>query len=167
MTPSDDVPHLDHDGLESAIRAAVPNVLLAPPWLLQAVISHDLGLLPTGLQVPDDQLHVIDREKFVRFIDDQELPRPANPLPESQELILLEKPDNEWLAVTPADQALLRFWRLLTRAVTEARVRRALSDAAADGEHALRLALDERISRIGRGVFQEARQVLMRERRVY
>src|SRR3954452_20981007 len=116
----------DQDALEAALRAADPNVLLAPAWLLQAVITHDLGLMPTGLQAPDDQLYVIGLAKFVQFIEDRELPRPPGELPPGPELILLVKPDGEWLATTPRADVLFRYWRLLARAAAEAKVRRAL-----------------------------------------
>jgi hypothetical protein len=158
---------LDLDALQAALRAADPNVLLAPPWLLQAVIASDRGLLPTALNVPDDQLYTVDRATFLRFIEDQELPAPAGGLPPGPDLILLERPDAEWLATTPADQVLTRYWRLLTRAVAEARVRRALPDpragAAAD---AVRAAVARRVARVGAGAFNEARHVLVRERRL-
>src|SRR5687768_7454624 len=124
-TPQEPVAPLDQDALEAALRAVEPNVLLAPAWLLQAVITHELGLMPTGLAVPDEQLYVIDSERLVRFIEDRELPLPGE-LPPGPQLILLERPDGEWLATTPRAEVLLRYWRLLARAAAEARARRSL-----------------------------------------
>jgi hypothetical protein len=138
--------------------------------------------MPTGLQAPDDQLYVVGLAKFVQFIEDRELPRPPGELPPGPELILLVKPDGEWLATTPRADVLFRYWRLLARAAAEARVRRALPVVLAPRAHAgtghtngdeaaavaaVRAAIASRIDRVGRGTFNEARQVLVRERRLH
>ena len=132
------------DAFEAALRSAEPNLLLAAPWLLQLVISHSRGALPTGLQTPDEQLCVIARERLLRFIEDQELPLPAD-LPPGPTLILLEKPDKSWLEQTPAEQALLKYWRLMVRATVESRLRQVIP---AGTTSAARVELASRVNRV-------------------
>ncbi|HEX8916744.1 MAG TPA: hypothetical protein VF796_30620, partial [Humisphaera sp.] len=167
---------LDQDSLEAALRAADPRVMLAPAWLMTAVISRELDLMPTGLRVPDEALFVLPRAAFLRFIDDHQLPAPHNlppPAPPGvpDDLVMLARPDESSLDDDPPGVALSRHWRLLVRAVAEERARRAVAGdlrrgEAADADPAVRRALDARIDRIGPAAFNEARQVLFREHRI-
>ena len=158
---------ISFDALQAALRAAEPNVLLASPWLLQAIIAYDRGMLPTGLKVPDDQLYTVGRAAIVRYIAEQELPTPGGELPSGPRLVLLERPDPEWLATTPGQQALTRYWRLLVRANAEANVRRAIVGDGPDVDlAAVRAGVARRVAGVGAGIFNEARHVLVRERRL-
>jgi len=164
-TSSDTIAPIESSALQAALSAVEPNVLLAPPWLLQAVIAQQLAIVPGGLAVPDEQLYVIRRDQFVRFIDDRDLPLPED-LPAGPNLILLERPEPDSAADLPTPRLLLHYWRLLTRARVESQVREALvANADSPGGYD-EARLDLAIDRIGFDVFNEARQVLTRERRL-
>ena len=152
--------------LETVLRTVEPNVVLAPAWLLQAVIAHDLGILPAGLVVPDEQLHVIRRAAFEQFIHDRDLPMPEGlehrgAAAHDSTLILLERPESDARESSPSPKQLLEYWRLLARAKVEASVRAVIGTSADMGS-----AVRRRIDAVGQDVFNEARQVLTRERRL-
>lgn len=154
--------------LESALGAVEPRLLFAPPWLLQALIAHQLSILPAGLAVPDERLLVLRRGDLESFIRDRDLPvfpeldASAGQDPETT-LILLERPDHDDTdEARESSIALLDFWRLLTRAKVEACVR----DAMRARRDAATAEINRRIDALGEDVFNEARHVLVRERRL-
>src|SRR5690606_26222470 len=129
---------LDQNSLEAALRAADPRVMLAPAWLMTAVIHRELDLMPAGLRVPDEALFVLPRSAFARFIDDHQLPPlhnlpPPAPAGLADDLVLLARPDDSDLAADRRGVALTRYWRLLVRAAVEAKVRRAVAGALRHG----------------------------------
>ncbi|QOV88729.1 hypothetical protein [Humisphaera borealis] len=149
--------------MEAVLRTVEPDLVLTPPWLLQAVIAHELNILPAGLAVPDEQLLVIGRARLDQFIRDRDLPMPDGLEGDAvgqgdTTLILLERPEADQLDSPAAPKTLLEYWRLLARAKVEALVRRAIDDGVST--------VQSRIDAVGQDVFNEARQVLTRERRL-
>src|SRR4051794_13654139 len=113
---------LDLPALEAALRQVEPATMLLPSWLLENVIAADLGIGGPLFSIPHDRSHVISRERLMQLAADEELPLPTAP-PEQATLILLVRPDNDWLASTPAADALLAYWRLLFHATLDATMR--------------------------------------------
>src|SRR5688572_2156535 len=106
-----DIPaHLDLAGLEQALRETNPAVMLLPTWLLENVIAADHGIAGPLFTIPHDHSHVLTRERLLQLAGDEDLPLPADP-PHEPRLILLARPDNDYLAAAPAPQVLLAYWR--------------------------------------------------------
>src|SRR5687768_7585555 len=114
----DDPAQLDLAGLENALRRANPAVMLLPTWLLENVIAADRGLRGPLFTIPHDRSHVIARERLLQLANDEDLPLPGDP-PDEPRLILVARPDNDYLANSPARQVLLAFWRLLFHATVD------------------------------------------------
>jgi hypothetical protein len=159
MEDSADTPStLDLAALEAALREAEPASMLLPSWLLEKIIAADREIRAPLFSIPHDQSHVIARERLIRLVTDEELPLPTDP-PDEPTLVLLARPDNDWLANTPAPQALLAYWRLLFHAEVDGLLRDRRADGTLDAP-----SVQRRIERIGRGAFREAVYVLHRER---
>ena len=144
--------------LERQLRSVEPSVVLAPLWLLQNLLTHERGTGGSPFTVPHRRILVIDQARLRHDAADADLPLPAD-LPDSPTLILLSRPDSEWLAQTPPADAIRYYWRLLFHARVDAEVRRAL---AKDGD--VKPCVQSRIERVGRAAYNEAKFVLNRER---
>lgn len=144
-------------GLEHALRQASPAVVLLPSWLLETVIAADRGLRGPLFAIPHDRSHVIERDRLARLVADEDLRLPAD-LPDEPVLILLARPDNDWLHETPAPEALRAYWQLLFHATVDALFRAKRTGGALEGPD-----VQARIERIGRGAFREAAFVLGKE----
>jgi hypothetical protein len=156
MADSVDLP-LSISQLEAALRAADPAALLAPPRILRRVIKHDRNIRGIGLRVPHRKSYLIATESLLRIVEPDELALPAkHTLP--PRVILLARPDAQRLATLTSGEALTKFWRLLFHVHVHA----ALDDALADGRLEA-AAIRERLRRIGRAEFEEARLVLKQE----
>jgi hypothetical protein len=149
---------LSTDALQAALREADPAALVIPPWLLQKFIAHDRGPAAAVFATPRVQAHVVARDRLLHLIQRDELPFDGQ-VPDVPAVILLARPENEVLANTPGPELLLRYWRLLFYA----RVRAAVIARLA-AEKNPRAAVQARVERLGRHVFNEARYVLYRER---
>src|SRR5437870_1781163 len=123
MDDSPDHPQvLDLPALEAALRRVEPAAMLLPSWLLENVIAADFGIGGPLFSMPHGRSHVISRDRLMRLASDEELPLPTTP-PEQPTLLLLVRPDNDWLSATPAGDALLAYWRLLFHAAIDATTR--------------------------------------------
>lgn len=143
--------------LEAAVTSVDPAALLAPPRILRRVIKQHRQISGIGLKVPHRKTYAISSEELLKIVDRDELGLPANAeLP--AEVILLARPDAESLAALTAGEALGKYWRLLFHI----RVHVALEQRIAQGELSPAIAR-ERIERIGRAAFEEARLVLRQE----
>src|SRR5690348_7528005 len=92
---------LDLAALETALRQAEPAAMLLPSWLLENIIAADRDIRGPLFSIPHDQSHVIARDRLMQLVGDEELPLPGDP-PEEPTLVLLRRPDSDWLAGTPA-----------------------------------------------------------------
>src|SRR5688572_18981878 len=134
---------LDLATLEHALRRAEPAAVLLPSWLLETLIAADRGLRGPLFSIPHDRSHVIERDRLVALVADEDFRLPVE-LPDEPVLILLARPDNDWLQETPAADALLAYWRLLFHATVDARLRALRVDGTLDGP-----AVQARIERLG------------------
>jgi hypothetical protein len=161
MEDSADTPStLDLAALEVALREAEPASMLLPSWLLEKIIAADRDIHAPLFSIPHDQSHVIARDRLLQLVSDEELPLPADP-PDGPTLVLLARPDNDWLTNTQAPQALLQYWRLLFHAEIDGLLRDRRVDGTLDAA-----SVQRRIERLGRGAFREAVSVLQRERQL-
>jgi hypothetical protein len=146
--------------LEAALREAEPASMLLPSWLLEKIIAADREIRAPLFSIPHDESHVISRDRLIQLVSDEELPLPAD-TPDEPTLVLLARPDNDWLTNTPAPQALLAYWRLLFHAEVDGLLRDRRVDGTLDAP-----SVQRRIERLGRGAFREAVYVLHRERQL-
>jgi hypothetical protein len=143
--------------LDAALAAVDGNALLAPPRILRRVIKQDRQISGIGLKVPHRKSYLIDAERLLRIVDRDELGLPDDAVL-SGTLILLARPDAEYLATLTAGEALMKYWRLLFHA----RVHQHLERQAADGKLDA-ATVRQRIARLGSAEFAEARLVLRQE----
>ncbi|HXT59900.1 MAG TPA: hypothetical protein VN699_14780 [Pirellulales bacterium] len=156
MAGSVDLP-LTISALESALSEADPSAVLAPPRILRRVIKQHRQIGGIGLKVPHRKTYAIAAEELLKIVDRDELDIPAQaPLPAN--VILLARPDAENLASLTSGEALGKYWRLLFHI----RVHVALEQRIAEGKLDAAIARD-RIERIGRAAFEEAKLVLRQE----
>ncbi|HEV7221666.1 MAG TPA: hypothetical protein VGN42_03140 [Pirellulales bacterium] len=156
MAGSVDLP-LTISALESALSEADPSAALAPPRILRRVIKQHRQISGIGLKVPHRKTYAIAAEELLKIVDRDELDIPAQaPLPAN--VILLARPDAENLASLTSGEALGKYWRLLFHI----RVHVALERRIAEGTLNAAVARD-RIERIGRAAFEEAKLVLRQE----
>lgn len=143
--------------LQAILGARDPAARLALPRILRRVIVQHRQLSPWSLAVPHRKSYVIDREALLEFVDKEEIGLESDePMP--ARMILLESPDADWLAATPASEALLYYWRLLFHA----QVHVAMEQRIANG-HLSPAAIRRRIHQIGATAFDEIRTVLRQE----
>src|SRR5215469_4364095 len=119
--------------LERAIAAVEPAAILAPPRILRRVIKQDRQISGIGLKVPHRKSYLIDAERLLNIVDRDELDLPAD-AQLAGTVILLARPDSDYLATLTAGEALVKYWRLLFHArihqALEQRVQRGDLDAA-------------------------------------
>ena len=143
------------DAIEQAVRGCDPAAVFAPVWLLRRIIAADRGLTGRAAWSSHAQLHALSRRRLLELIDRENLPFSAEEMLQPT-VILLARPETQWLENTPAPQALLHYWRLLFHARIHAQLDEKLETSEA--------AIEERIERIGRSDFNDARFVLLKER---
>src|SRR5258706_1090163 len=140
-------PPLTFEGSEEALRAVDPAVILTPPWLLQKIISHDRGRGGSPFTVAHRQIHLIDRRRLLEIANDENLTLPGYP-PNLPTLILLVRPEADWIATHPAAPTLRDYWRLLFHARVDAELHPKLASSGGS-------AIEARIERIGPEAFKE------------
>lgn len=143
--------------LEQAARAVDPSVVFVLPRVLRRVIREHCGLPGLGIKVPHRKTYVIQREPLLEIVDPVELglkDRAAVP----EQVILLPRPDEEWLAAASAGEALVWCWRLLLHAKVDA----AMKGRAVAG-YLSAPAVRQRICQLGPTQFDEIRMVLAQE----
>lgn len=143
--------------LAAALAAVDRSALFAPPRILRRVIKQDRQIGGIGLKVPHRKTYLIDAARLLEIVDRDELDLPAD-TPLSGTVILLARPDADYLASLTAGEALTKYWRLLFHA----RVHEALDQKAAQGGLDA-VAIRARIARIGPAAFEEIRTVLRQE----
>jgi hypothetical protein len=135
--------------LQERVAQADPSALLVAPRLLRRVIRADRQV--ATLRVPHRHLHLIDRDRLLAIASADELGLPpGRQLP--PQVLLLPQPDD--LGRTPDDQILRRYARLLFHGEAHRAFDRLTLDDAA---------VRDRVGRVGRAEFQEARDVLKQE----
>jgi hypothetical protein len=143
--------------LERAIVAVEPAALLAAPRILRRVIKHDRQISGIGLKVPHRKIYIIEAQRLLKIVDRDELGLAADDIVEGV-VVLLARPDADYLSTLSAGEALVKYWRMLFHA----RVHQELDRKAQDGtlnETTIR----QRIARLGAAEFEEARVVLRQE----
>jgi len=146
------------ESAEEAVRAAGSSAVFLQPWLLQNLIGLDRGPGVSALSAPHREIHIIGRQRLLDLAADASLPLPDG-LPGSDTLILLARAEADWAAAHTSAELLRHYWRLLFHARIDQCLRAKLSMSGC-GQGVI----EERIERIGRGVFSEAKFVLERER---
>ena len=139
--------------LDRLVHEVDPTALLVPPRILRRVIKKHHGLGGLGLAVPHDRCYLIDRDHLLRIAGAGEL-GVIDGSSLADRVLLLPRPDDAALRGRPAGEALRQVWRMLFHGAVD----RALAGRAwGPGE------LRERIERLGRVSFEEARAVLHQE----
>ncbi|HEX7448818.1 MAG TPA: hypothetical protein VF306_14795, partial [Pirellulales bacterium] len=143
--------------LEAALATVDRAAVLAPPRILRRVIKQDRQIGGIGLKAPHRKTYVIEAARLLQIVDRDELGLPPH-APLAGEVILLARPDADYLASLTAAEAKIKYWRLLFHA----RVHEALDQKVAEG--ALPAAVvRQRIASIGQAAFEEIRTVLRQE----
>jgi len=161
LPPSSLVP-LDFAALEQVVRDAEPGALLLPMWLLRKYIEADRETGAAPLSLPHGQIHVIRRERLLEVAWREDLP-PGPELPSASTLILLCRPESDWLEETPASQVLRHYWRLLFHGRLDLEMQRRLGIGHAAGEGSSVPNIRGHIQQLGSLEFNEARFVLQQE----
>ena len=143
--------------LAHALRSADPRVVLVPPRILRRVLRGVLGIDRLLGHVPHRVGLATDAAAALAHADREELGLTGDePIPDS--LILLAQPDVDRLGDLPREEVLVRFWR----ALFHARVHLAFDERPdlfpTDGAW-----IADRIDRIGRIEFAEARAMLVED----
>ncbi len=142
--------------LADALRSADPRVVLVPPRILRRVLRGVLGIDRLLGHVPHRGGFTTRTASALEHAEGEELGLPAGgPVPDR--LILLAEPDADRIEGLPREDVLLRYWRSLFHA----RVHLAFderADPATVGDR-----IGERIDRLGRIEFAEARAVLVED----
>jgi hypothetical protein len=146
------------DALEGAVRAAEPCAILLPAWQFEKLVAADRGTKGAIFSVAKVGAQIVERQRLLELAEREELPV-AGGVPSCANVILLARPEADVLSSEAGPEILRRYWRLLFRA----RVKEALLGAIRGAENP-RAAVQARVERIGRAVFNEARFVLQRER---
>jgi hypothetical protein len=141
--------------LQRALQAVEPAAVLVAPAVLDKIIRQTLKLPGWMWTVPHRRTWNVERQFLFRFVEQEDLlVRPDQLLPAT--VLLLAAPGG---AELEADQELLRaYWRLLFHASLDLE----LTNQAVAGKWTP-AAVEERIDRLGSGVFGEVRSVLLQE----
>lgn len=143
--------------LEQAIAAVEPAALLTPPRILRRVIKQDRQISGIGLRVPHRKSYIITSQRLLSIVDRDELGLTAHAeLPET--VLLLARPDADYLSTLTAGEALVKYWRLLFHLRVHLALERKVLSGALDLQ-----AVRDRIARLGAAEFEEIRVVLAQE----
>ena len=139
--------------LDRRLRTVDPAVVLVPPRLLRRVIKHDRKLPGIGLQVPHRKCYVIGRDALFAIVGkaDPDV-GPDRDLPTM--VVLLPRPDPDWLRDHPPERVLVKYWRLLFHSA----IHRAIDASGLTPKE-----IQARIREIGEAAFDEIRAVLRQE----
>lgn len=150
-------PHVNVTELVKMVRAVDPRVVLVAPRVLRRILKHDRELIRIGLQVPHRKTYVIERQRLLPVADPEDLGLSSEAeVPDP--VILLPRPDPEWLARWSAGHALVKYWRLLFHARVHLVFREQLLGSRLTDD-----VVRARIQRIGQTQFDEVRTVLAQE----
>ena len=151
--------NLELGSLEATIKSTDESAILIPPWLLRSVMVADTQAGGTTLLILRGKSHGIRRDRLEAIIEQRDLPLYLERTGGSV-LLLLARPDEDWLVATEDAAVLREYWRLLFHARAYITIKQRLEAAGWQG------AVQVRIERIGRSTFNDARFVLQRERLV-
>lgn len=144
--------------LKAAMQAADAAVVLVTPRIISRVQQAEQQGREVLQPNSHDRLHIIDRQRLFRFVDEDELELSVDRmLPNT--IILMARPHPDEMQEWGSSETLLRYWRLLFHARVDVTMRRRWLGADVRPEE-----LDARIARIGRTEFTEIRNVLIEER---
>ncbi len=138
------------------IRSALRGALLVSSRLLRHVIKAHKQVYGIGLAVPHAQSYLLARKDFRRIVHERELEMETESLPDP--VLLLEEPDNTWLAQRDPASALQHFWG----EVFHLRVHGAL-EALVNARELTPHAVKRLVHRLGQVEFDGARAVLIAE----
>ncbi|HWE96835.1 MAG TPA: hypothetical protein VG269_22940 [Tepidisphaeraceae bacterium] len=158
--PADETEALSRDAVEAAVRAVEPAAVFIQPWLLQNLIGLDRGPGASPFAAARRKVYLIDRGRLQDLAQDAGFPLPADLAP-FDTLLLLARAEPDWFAGHSTPDVLRGYWQLLFHARIVLELREKLAEPACGAA-----AVQERIERIGRAAFNEARFVLQRERRL-
>jgi len=144
--------------LEQTLRAAEPDVVLAPPHILRRIIRMHTGAGGFFRKTPHRKTLVIAPDDLLRYVDRDELDLDGRHV-FGRRVLLIQRPRPEKVATLPASQVLLEYSRLLFHVRVDAH----MMDLAEGGGLTPAGAV-ERIHAIGQAAFDEARAVLDKER---
>lgn len=143
--------------LEAGLAAVERSAVLAPPRILRRVIKQDRQIGGIGLKAPHRKTYLIDAARLLQIVARDELDLAAD-APLVGTIVLLPRPDADYLASLTAGEARIKYWRLLFHARVHLALDQKLADGALDAA-----AVRERIARIGPSAFEEIRTVLRQE----
>ena len=143
--------------LEASIASVDRRALLAPPRILRRVIKQDRQIATLGLRVPHRKSYLIEAEQLLKIVDRDELGLTYD-VELSGTLILLARPDAEYLSSLTTGEASIKYWRLLFHVRVHRELDRKIADGALDAA-----AVRQRIERLGDAEFEEVRLVLRQE----
>ena len=156
---------IDLSALERMIRDVEVCAVLLPVWLLRKYIAADRGMAALPFRMPHGDVHVIGRARLLEVARSEDL-EPGTQIPADSPLILLVRPEADYLSATPAATVLRQYWRLIFHGRIDIEMQKRLGllhaagDAAAAPDDA---AARQRIASLGLPAFTEARFVLHRE----
>ncbi|WP_435011195.1 hypothetical protein P12x_002496 [Tundrisphaera lichenicola] len=146
--------------LRRIVRGVDPAAFVVPSRVVRRAIKHDRGLPKLALKVPHRRAFAIHSDAALKVIDREELGLEPGEWPPST-LILLAEPEPDELSGLPPDEVLRSLWRRLFHARIDVEMTRKLEDGSI-GPAGLR----DRIRRLDRSAFEEARSVLRQEERL-
>ncbi|HEY2158690.1 MAG TPA: hypothetical protein VGH33_23870, partial [Isosphaeraceae bacterium] len=143
--------------LAAALRSVDPRAVLVPPRILRRVIRGVLGIDRLMGHIPHRGGFATSSARALEFAGPEELSlEPGQPVP--ARLILLAEPDLDRVEGPARERVILRYWRSLFHA----RVHLAFEELP-DLSPPLGSWLEQRIARLGRIEFAEARAVLIED----
>lgn len=143
--------------LQPLLQKVEPAALLVPPRILRRVIKQDKRLGGLGLSVPHHTSYTIDRDRLLTLALPRELGI-ADGSTLAPTLLLFAEPNPRW----PIAHQFVACWRLLFHAEVHRVYDRLRAAGQLEGE-----ALQRRLACLGPVAFEEARDVLRQENRLF
>jgi hypothetical protein len=151
---------IDLAELGRRVRAVEPCAVMVPTRIMARVIRRDRGLRFVGWRSLRRPCYLIRGSTLRSIVEADELaPLGAGPWPEL--VTLLPRPDPAKLAETPAEHALVDAWSRLFYAAVQRSILARIESGQLDA-----VTLADRVDRMGRTIFEEARIVLTQEGRL-
>jgi hypothetical protein len=143
--------------LESRVRHVCPGALFVPPRVLKRVIRYDSQWARLGWSVPHQHSYYVRLDVLQEIVAADELGMESfRELPD--DIILLPRPPDRWLA----SRRVRDVWHDFSRRLCHEQVHAILRDRLADAEYA-RAWAGQKIDRLGQPAFAEIHAVLGRE----
>ncbi|MGE3780671.1 MAG: hypothetical protein AB7F89_26005, partial [Pirellulaceae bacterium] len=143
--------------ISQAVQAADPAVLLVSPRILQRVIRIDRRIPTFGLSVPHRRSYFLSRQRLFDIVSRFELEVDVDhAIPE--QVVLLERPDEEDFLERPAAEILCDYWRALFHVRVHLALERQIRAGNLTDTDVL-----ERLRELGAAEYAEIRSVLQRD----